>query len=588
MTPPPLQPIADQLLAATRIALAGDREGALALALALCRTIPADAPGKGDAEHLRAALEAGALPLGMTALAQGRPPRLADATHHHRAGHSLLARLMYAAVLQAEPEHPDALHNAAILLIQDGRLLDGLEQLTLLAERHGITPAVATSLASVTKLWLDALDRAPDDPQHHVEAVAPLLSRLPAVPGAYTQLLLHFGNRAARLPKQGKHAEAVRFGGVALAFDPGRHDLWFNLGYATEMGGGFEDAAGLYRRAAAAAADASTRAYALLMLMHLMFRLGRWEAFETLLPHKYDYAPLHWWKSYLPVPIWDGTIRPGSRILINGESGFGDVIQCLRYAAYFHERGMTAYILCDRRMKSLCALGKGVAGAFTHGERIPAVDVRAQSFDLFYMLERDAQRTFHSAAYIDIARSPHQAPMLERKPGERLVGIKWTTTDPAKDIPLALFARLLVRPGIRLISLQPEPPDEAVELTVERPLDPWFADAEHSFTSTAWAIAQMDLVVTADSVIAHLAGAVGTTAWVALRAVPDCRWLVDRSDCPFYDSLTLFRQSQAGGWEAVVNAMASELHRRLDGDTSPLPPPVLSRASSVISSSGYA
>lgn len=571
----------EQLVDAARIAVGGGRADALAICNAL-----ADGSGQADAAHLRDALEAGGLPIGLTALAQGRAPAPADAAHHHRNGRPLLARLMYEAILRTTPGHRQALHNLAVLHIQQGRLLEGLDLLQELDERHGMTDGLAATLAEVTTLCLEAMGRLPDEPGRHLRAVAPLLSRLPPVAGAYMQLLLHFGNRAARLPKQGKHADAVAFGRIALAFDPGRYDLWFNLGYATEMGGGFEEAVGLYGRAADAATDASTRAYALLMLMHLMFRLGRWEAFDSLLPHKYDYAPLHWWKTYLPVPIWDGTLRPGSRILINGESGFGDVIQCLRYAAYFQERGMTAYILCDRRMTSLCALGRGVSGAFTHGERIPAVDVRAQSFDLFYMLERDAQRTFHSAAYIDIARSPHRAPMLERKPGERLIGIKWTTTDPTKDIPLALFARLLVRPGIRLISLQPEPPDEASGLTVERPLDPWFGDAEHSFTSTAWAIAQMDLVVTADSVIAHLAGAVGTTAWVALRAVPDCRWLVDRSDCPFYDSLTLFRQPEAADWDTVMNAMAAELRRHLDAGTNPFPPPVLSRTSSAIASSG--
>lgn len=563
----------EQLVDVARTALGGDRKDALAICHAL-----ADGDGQADAAHLRDALEAGGLPLGLTALAQGRAPAPGDAAHHHRNGRLLLARLMYEAILRIQPDHRQALHNLAVLHIQQGRLLDGLDLLKEAGERHGMTAELATTLTEVTKLCLDAMGRLPDEPKPHLQAVAPLLSRLPPVAGAYMHLLLHFGNRAARLPKQGKHADAVAFGRIALAFDPGRYDLWFNLGYATEIGGGFEDAAKLYRRAANAAADASTRAYALLMLMHLMFRLGRWEAFDTLLPHKYEYAPLHWWKTYLPAPIWDGTIRPGNRILINGESGFGDVIQCLRYAAYFHERGMTAYILCDRRMTSLCALGKGVAGAFTHGDRIPAVDVRVQSFDLFYMLERDAQRTFHSAAYIDIVRSPHRAPMLERKPGELLVGIKWTTTDPTKDIPLALFARLLVRPGIRLISLQPEPPDETCSLPVERPLDPWFGDAEQSFTSTAWAIAQMDLVVTADSVIAHLAGALGTTAWVALRAVPDCRWLVDRSDCPFYDSLTLFRQPETGDWDTVMETMAATFHHHLASNGSWPPPPVLPNA----------
>ncbi|WP_451988029.1 hypothetical protein [Azospirillum endophyticum] len=519
------------------------------------------------------------LPRGLEALCQGPLDvaiALHDAQHHHLQGRLLLARLLYDAILALEPGHHDALHGLAVLLIQRGDAMGGLELLGRAVDRHGMTAPLDQTLARLTTLALEQLaQRAPeagtDRLARHLQALAPLLPKLRQSPAAYAQLLQHFAAASSLRGKEGRPGEALGFARVAACIDPARFEILFNLGYFTEMSGAFEAAAGLYRRAAVAAADRSRHAHASMMLMHLFFRLGRWDAFKELLALKYAYEPVRWWTSHWPMPLWDGRIRPGARILIHGESGFGDVIQCLRYADYLHQHGMTAHIVCVPALKALCALGKGVTSVVSQGDRLPAADFRVQSFDLFYMLEADPARCFGSAAYIDIAKSPHQAPMLERRPGDFLIGIKWTTTDPSKDLPLALFAKLLVRAGIRLISLQPEPPGEAASdqgaagpgLTVERPLDPYFADREQAFVSTAWVIHQMDLVITADSVIAHLAGAVGAPTWVALRPVPDCRWLVGRSDSPFYDSATLFRQQPDEPWSAVFDRMAEALHRHL-------------------------
>ena len=528
----------------------------------------------GEAAQLQEALSQQPLPRGLEALCQGTLDvvrALQDAQHHHLQGRLLLARLLYDAILALEPEHHDALHGLAVVLIQRGDARSGLELLGRAVDRHGMTVPLDQTLARLTALALEQLaQRAPeagtDRLARHLQALAPLLPKLRQSPAAYAHLLQHFAAAASLRGKEGRPGEALGFAKVAACIDPARFEILFNLGYFTEMSGGFEEAAGLYRRAAVAAADRSRHAHAGMMLMHLFFRMGRWDAFKELLALKYEYEPVRWWTTHWPMPLWDGRIRPGARILIHGESGFGDVIQCLRYADYLHQNGMTVHMVCVPALKALCALGKGVTSVVSQGDRLPAADFRVQSFDLFYMLETDPTRCFGSAAYIDIAKSPHQAPMLERRPGDVLIGIKWTTTDPSKDLPLALFAKLLVRDGIRLISLQPEPPGEEASglgLTVERPLDPYFADREQAFVSTAWVIHQMDLVITADSVIAHLAGAVGATTWVALRPVPDCRWLVGRSDSPFYDSATLFRQQPEEPWSAVFDRMAKALRRQL-------------------------
>ncbi|MCG5238943.1 hypothetical protein [Azospirillum doebereinerae] len=486
-----------------------------------------------------------------------------DARHHHSEGRLFVARLLYDAILAVEPTHHDALHGLAVLLVQWGDVKGGLDLIGRAVDRHGMTNDLDRTLARLTRFYLERFVQPTDGLSRRIDVIAPLMPKLRQSPAAYEQLFFHFGGATPKLRREGHYRTAARFAKVATLIEPGRFDILFNLGFFLEADGDFEGAAAAYRHAAAAG-DRSQHAHACMMSMHLAFRLGRWSEFKGLLAHKYDYDVVGWWKTHLPVPIWDGTIREGARILINGESGFGDVIQCLRYADYFSQRGMIVHIVCVPGLKALCALGKGVTSALTQGDRLPPVDFRAQSFDLFYTLETDAARCFGSGPYIEIAKSPHRAPTLERRDGDVLIGIKWTTTDATKDLPLALFAKLLLRDGIRLVSLQPEPPDAESGLTVERPLDSYFADPAYAFVSTAWVIDQMDLVVTADSVIAHLAGAVGAKTWVALKPVPDCRWLVDRTDTPFYDSATLFRQAPDEPWSAVFDRMAEALRQRLE------------------------
>jgi len=537
---------------------------------------PSEGRTGGEAARLHEAILHGAggndaLPQGLEALCQGAvepAAALRDAQHNHREGRLLAARLLYDAILAQDPAHHDALHGLALLLVQRGDLGAGLDLLGRAVDRHGMTVVLDQTFTRLAELCLERIAEPPSPPvadelARQLRILGPLLPRFRRSPGAEAQLLRHFHRVSGKQGREGRPREAVRFAQVAASLAPARFEVLFNIAYFTEMSGDFESAVPLYRRAAMAAADRSSHAHASIMLMHLFFRLGRWSEFRGLLALKYEYDVVRWWTTHWPIPVWDGTMRPSARILIYGESGFGDVIQCLRYADYFHQRGMVAHVVCVPALKALCALGKGVSSVITQGERLPAVDFRVQSFDLFYTLETDPARCFGSGPYIEIAKSPHRAPMLERREGEFLIGIKWTTTDRTKDLPLELFSKLLVRDGIRLVSLQPEPPETADGPVVERPLDPHFSDPALSFVSTAWVIHQMDLVVTADSVVAHLAGAVGAQTWVALRPVPDCRWLVDRDDTPFYDSATLFRQGADEPWSAVFERMAGALRRRL-------------------------
>jgi hypothetical protein len=147
------------------------------------------------------------------------------------------------------------------------------------------------------------------------------------------------------------------------------------------------------------------------------------------------------------------------------------------------------------------------------------------------------------------------------------VGINWQGfsgrfEDKGRSVPLAAFTPLAAVPGIRLISLQKgEGEDQiasagfAVETLAGLDAGP------DAFLDTAAVMMTLDLIITSDTSIAHIAGALGRTVWVALRRVPDWRWMLDRTDSPWYPTMRLFRQTADGEWESVFSAMAAELSR---------------------------
>jgi hypothetical protein len=155
------------------------------------------------------------------------------------------------------------------------------------------------------------------------------------------------------------------------------------------------------------------------------------------------------------------------------------------------------------------------------------------------------------------------------------VGLCWQGNpkgriDEGRSIPLEKYAPLAAIPGVRLISLQRTHGLEQLKtlparMTVETLGD--FDTGADAFVDTAAIMNGLDLVITSDTAIPHLAGALGIPAWVALKHVPDWRWMLERSDSPWYPSLKLFRQPKPGDWDSVLAAMADAVHGLAGRDT---------------------
>ncbi|HUN75708.1 MAG TPA: tetratricopeptide repeat protein [Steroidobacteraceae bacterium] len=286
--------------------------------------------------------------------------------------------------------------------------------------------------------------------------------------------------------------------------------------------------------------------------------------------------PLYEWRKRLgsypsfasPAPTWRGAEDiAGKTLLIHADQALGDTIQFCRYAKLAAARGARVVLAAQPQLRELLAgLGPGI--------RIVARDARPEAHDLHCPL-----MSLPLAFGTTLADIPAGVPYLFSEPpraarwrqqlGEEgfKIGIVWQGSrshiDVGRSLPLEMFARLSTIPTVRLISLQKGAPanelraasqDLGVELLGET-----FDAGPQAFLDSAAVMMHLDLIITSDTALAHLAGALGRPTWVALKHVPDWRWLLERADCPWYPSVRVFRQSHHGDWQGVFAAMQAEL-----------------------------
>jgi tetratricopeptide (TPR) repeat protein len=266
-------------------------------------------------------------------------------------------------------------------------------------------------------------------------------------------------------------------------------------------------------------------------------------------------------------PKWKGPGRPGERVLVMNDHGLGDTIQFCRYLPLMRAAGAEPTFLCPPRLHRLLSSLTRV--------RLIADQSPGERFEAQIALS-SLPHTFATRLESVPANVPYLAAEPERAEkwaarigGEGFkIGIVWQgnpnpEADMARSAPLAAFAPLAAIAGVRLISLQV---GYGVEQIAELPagmrvetLGDDFDAGPDAFVDTAAAMAALDLVVTCDTSVAHLAGALARPTWVALKQGAEWRWLRDRDDSPWYPTLRLFRQVRRGDWSDVFAAMAVAL-----------------------------
>jgi tetratricopeptide (TPR) repeat protein len=393
------------------------------------------------------------------------------------------------------------------------------------------------------------------------EALSAYDRALALVPN-YSEALTNRGNVLRDLYR---YDEALDNHNQAIALKPDLAEAFNNRGTVYHDTRRFAEALSDYKHAVQLNPD-HREAYASIGLVQLLIGdwAPGWENYERRFRKKSNAAR----RPNNHASDWIGEPLDGRSILLYGEQGLGDVIQFIRFVPILQSMGATVTVMVTRRLHRLLSV---------LGPEVTFVEAVSPDTKYDYQI---ALMSLPRAMQIRLDSVPASTPYLraDAKRAEiwraRLgdhgfkVGIAWQGSaagkvDNGRSIPLREFAPLSQVEGARLISLQKNFGIEQLArrpsgMTVETP-GYEFDDGVDAFIDTAAMMVNLDLVVTSDTSIAHLAGALGRPVWVALKYVPDWRWLLDREDSPWYPSMRLFRQTQVGDWAGVMGRIKSAL-----------------------------
>jgi tetratricopeptide (TPR) repeat protein len=354
----------------------------------------------------------------------------------------------------------------------------------------------------------------------------------------------------------------------ALELKPDFVEAHCNVGLLKKNQGKLDEATAWYRRAIELKPD-----YADGHLNQSLLRLLRGDFAEGWREYEWRWQTRQSRPRQFQQPRWDGGSLAGKTILLHAEQGLGDTIHFIRYAPLVKQLGATVIVECQRALERLLAGCPGVDRFIAQGDELPAFDVHAPLLDLPKLFRTDLTNLPASIPYVRAA--PELIDRWQRRlaqfDGFR-VGIAWQGSptyvdDRYRSIPLVQFAPLAAVPGVRLFSLQKGAGREQLAETGGRfsvvDLADELDESSGPFMDTAAVMANLDLVIASDSAVVHLAGALGVPIWVALPLVPDWRWLLDRSDSPWYPTMRLFRQRRIGDWQGVFEEIGTALRERL-------------------------
>ncbi|HUO02345.1 MAG TPA: tetratricopeptide repeat-containing glycosyltransferase family protein, partial [Rhizomicrobium sp.] len=483
--------------------------------------------------------------------------------------------------LTMAPDNAEAHFLNADLLSQMGSLTEALDSLThALALQPNMLPALG--------------NRA---------AIAQMLGRFEAALADYDRILTleprnveAWSERGNALCSLFRFDEALESVDRALALDSRHLKALHNRGIVLWNMDRFAEALDSYDRALVIAPDVpqiqTSRANALVGLLKLEeamaahnaiaarlpdFAQGRWNRAQCLLllgKWKEGFAEFEWRKRQ-PESAWRFPQRArsewrgkddlsGKTLLLRAEQGFGDTLQFVRYGALAQAQGARVILAVQPGLKRLLQNGfDGADAVIGLDEPEPPHDFQAEMMSLALAFGTEVESVPANVPYIRAEESLSDA-WREKLGGHGFkIGVSWqgSAYSGGRSFPLAALADIAKLPNIRLVSLQKGvgreqlhslPPGMCVET-----LGPAYNAGD--FAETAAVLSALDLVITCDTAMAHLAGALARPAWVALKHAGDWRWLTGRDDSPWYPTMRLFRQPAAGDWQSVFAAMARNL-----------------------------
>jgi Flp pilus assembly protein TadD len=495
-------------------------------------------------------------------------------------------------VLQSDPRNADASYLLGLIRCRERRFDEAAARFAHAVQRNPQHANAHNELGLV----LQALGR-------QAEAIASF-RRAIAADGAHA--LAHY-NLGCLLQAQNQHADAVASFERAQQFAPHDSDMANNLGNSLQLLGRYPEAVASYDRALALRpgfAEALNNRGNTRLAQYLY--TDALADFGQAIALRADYADArfnagftqlllgdfeagwrnHEWRrmrddwsdgrSEFSAPPWLGQEDlAGKTILLHAEQGFGDTIHFARFATPVAKRGARVIMEVQPALVSLIAGVEGVASVIARGDARPHFDAHCPLLSL--PLALGTQVSEFSSAFAGAGGYLAPPASAREKWRDRIaaaatprVGVAWAgrrqqANDKNRSAALAHLAPLFAIPGIHWISLQKELREGDAELLARYPDVVEYREALQDFADTAALIEQLDLVVTVDTGVAHLAGAMGKPVWIMLTYGADWRWLLDREDSPWYPTARLFRQTAAGDWEGVIRRVEAALRAETIG-----------------------
>lgn len=496
-----------------------------------------------------------------------------------------LADGLYAALCKFAPRDADNFHNRGYALERLGRLN---EAIGCYGRAIGLRPAFATAhnnlgnalftqgrIEEAKAQYRRALQMQPDytaalnnlanalaNQRQTADAVG-LLQRVVAMAPDYAE---GFNNLGFALQKAGRHADALPHLERAVALQPDYAEAHNNLGHSLHKGCRFEEALASFERAITLRPDYAEAVWNRGLVRLLLGNL------------EHGWQDLEWrWRrnSYQSYPAardsrpWAGEDLAGRSIAVFVEQGYGDMFQLCRFLLLLIEQGAEVTFASPRVIHRLLTTLSPKLHLLGTQATSHVPDFHCTLFSLPAVLKARLDNLYGPTPYL------HAEPDLVERWRQRIgrngfkVAVSWQgnpagDVDIGRSIPLRQLAPLANIAGVRLISIQMQHGLDQLHdlpkgMTIETLDD--FNEGPDGFIDTAAVLQCVDLVITTDSAPAHLAGAMGVPVWTLLMHVPDWRWLLGRTDSPWYPSMRLYRQSSDGDWDSVVAAVTADLTR---------------------------
>lgn len=369
-------------------------------------------------------------------------------------------------------------------------------------------------------------------------------------------------NRGNTLMALDSYVDAIQSYNDSLAVMPDHVEALVTMGTALECLGRYDDAMSLYELALERSPGCAEAHWNLaLSRLRLGDYANGWPEFEWRW-FKKGYTTA---RREFACPIWDGRQLDGETVLIHAEQAFGDTLQFIRYAAPVAARGGKVLVESPQPLAPLIAETPGVSSVVGSGAELPPIAFHVPLLSLPLLFGTIVDTIPRVTPYLQVPQEKRRlwGGRIRNTDGLN-VGLVWAgrpLPDPHRSCGLGNLGMLADVAGVTFYSLQV---GEGIEEAASPPPGMDLVDLTggiHDFADTAAIIERLDLVITIDTAVAHLAGGLGKPVFVLLPFCADWRWMLNRDDSPWYPTMRLFRQKQANDWQPVVEEVKEALNR---------------------------